>query len=212
MFEGNVMKRRHVLPATTARLARAMNVVLSATSLLLVVPSLFVASAAADPQVAVAPQLKTLVPAQFEVPQQATLAGLKLRKVDPALAEQDYPALMAARQQIRLDLGTEWPADNLTLAENKASLEQDLKAFNERRNFTYHLLDPSSERVIGCLYISQSGDAQYHAAVYYWVVPELHLHPTHPAIRAALQQWLHHSWPFAAIDYSLLGALPAEKT
>jgi hypothetical protein len=148
-----------------------------------------------------------LVPEHFHVPDQVALPTIKLLKVDPAYAEQDYQALMAARLQIRQALGSDWPADNLTLAENKASLVNDLNAFNQRTNFTYHLLDPASGQLIGCLYISQSGSAQYQATVYYWLIPEFYQSSAHPAIRAALTQWISSSWPFSTVDYSFLTAL-----
>lgn len=172
-----------------------------------------VAKSASDPQAERNQQqttTATLVPMHFNVPERVALPLIKLVKVDPAYAEQDYQALLAARLQIRQDLGTDWPADNLTLAENKASLLNDLNAFNQRTNFTYHLLEPGSDRVIGCLYISQRSSAQYQASVYYWLTPEFYQSSAHPAIRAALKQWLNSSWPFEAIDYSLNSALPGQ--
>lgn len=152
---------------------------------------------------------ETLVPADFNIPQQVVLSRLKLLKVDPAYAEQDHQALMAARKQIRQDLGSDWPADNLTLAENKTSLMNDLNAFNQRSNFTYHLLEPASDRVLGCLYISQSSSAQYQASVYYWLIPELYQSPLHQTIRADIKKWLSTSWPFTKVDYSLNRAFSA---
>lgn len=151
---------------------------------------------------------ETLVPADFNIPHQVVLPKLKLLKVDPVYAQQDHQALMATRKQIRQDLGSDWPADNLTLAENKTSLMNDLNAFNQRSNFTYHLLELASDRVIGCLYISHSSSAKYQAAVYYWLIPELYQSPAHPAIRADIKKWLSTSWPFTAVDYSLNRALP----
>lgn len=89
--------------------------------------------------------------ASFVVPERYAVAGVTLMKVDPALAEQDYQALLQAKAQIRQDLGTAWPEDSLTLADNKASLVKDLQAFEQRTNFTYHLLDQATGQVIGCV-------------------------------------------------------------
>lgn len=149
-----------------------------------------------------------LVHDHFKVPEQAKLPTIHLEKVDPAYAEQDYQALMAARQQIRQHLGTEWPAENLTVAENKASLINDLHAFNQKTNFTYHIFEPQLRRLIGCLYISKSGDPRYQAVVYYWLVPEVFESSIHAAIRNDLTQWMAASWPFTAIDYRLNSDLP----
>lgn len=150
----------------------------------------------------------SLVTESFKIPERIGLQHVRLVKVDPTYAVQDYQALLAARLQIRQDLGTDWPADNLTLAENEASLVNDLKAFNQRSNFTYHLLEPASGRVIGCLYISHSSSTQYQATVYYWLIPEYDQSRAHPALRADVQKWLATSWPFAAVDYSLNRELP----
>lgn len=142
-----------------------------------------------------------LVPENFSVPAHVELPNIQLQKVNPAYAEQDYKALMAARLQIRQALGTDWPADNLTLAENKASLLNDLSAFNQKTNFTYHLFAPESGRLIGCLYISQSGISQSHAAVYYWLVPDVDQSSMHLAIRTDIKKWIETRWPFKRVDY-----------
>ncbi len=142
-----------------------------------------------------------LVPENFIVPENVELPNIQLVKVNPAFAEEDYRALMATRQQIRRDLGTDWPADNLTLAENKASLINDFSNFNQRTNFTYHLFDPKNSRLIGCLYISKSGESKYQAAVYYWLVPDVEKSDIHLAIKAEVKKWIETRWSFQAVDY-----------
>ena len=89
--------------------------------------------------------------ASFVVPERYAVAGVVLVKVDPVYAEQDYQALLQAKAQIRQDLGTAWPEDNLKLADNKASLVNDLQAFEQRTNFTYHLLEQTTGQIIGCV-------------------------------------------------------------
>jgi hypothetical protein len=149
-----------------------------------------------------------LVDANFVVPQRYTFGNVVLVKVDPEYAAQDHRALMQAKAQIRQDLGTAWPEDNLTLAANTASLTSDLLAFNQRTNFTYHLFERSTDQVIGCVYISQTGASQYQAAMYYWLIPAYYSSSEHPAIRQGLQQWLNTAWPFQAVDFTLNGPLP----
>lgn len=147
--------------------------------------------------------------ASFVVPERYAVAGVVLVKVDPALAEQDYQALLQAKVQIRQDLGTAWPEDNLKLADNKASLVNDLQAFEQRTNFTYHLLEQTTGQVIGCVYISQNGDIPQQAVLYYWLIPKYQQSPAHLPIRQGLQQWLKTAWPFQSVDFSLNGHLPA---
>lgn len=150
----------------------------------------------------------TLVDANFVVPLHYTFGNVRLIKVDPEYAERDHLALMQAKKQIRQDLGTAWPEDNLTLAANTASLIRDLQAFNQRTNFTYHLIERATDQVIGCVYISQPGASQYQAALYYWLIPAYYNSTEHPAIRQGLQQWLKTAWPFQAVDFTLNGPLP----
>lgn len=150
----------------------------------------------------------TLVDASFVIPQRHTFGNVQLIKVDPEYAERDHLALMQAKKQIRQDLGTAWPEDNLTLAANTASLASDLQAFNQRTNFTYHLIERATDQVIGCVYISQTGASQYQAAMYYWLIPAYYNSTEHPAIRQGLQHWLKTAWPFQAVDFTLNGPLP----
>ncbi len=183
---------------------RILNVSLRLVLSLLLLFSLSVAHRALSLEVASNQQqtpFNLLVPENFDVPAHIELPNIQLQKVNPAYAEQDYQALMAARKQIRQDLGTDWPADNLTLAENQVSLSNDLSAFNQKTNFTYHLFAPETGRLIGCLYISQSGKSQYQAAVYYWLVPDVDQSSLHLAIRADIKKWMKTRWPFKTVDY-----------
>ena len=173
-------------------------------SLWLVAPT---ALASAKAESAQSQPAATLVDASFVIPQRHTFGNVRLIKVDPEYAERDHQALMQAKAQIRQDLGTEWPEDTLTLAENTASLIRDLQAFNQRTNFTYHLIERTTNQVIGCVYISQPGASQYQAALYYWLIPAYYNSSEHPAIRQGLQYWLKTAWPFQAVDFSLNGPI-----
>lgn len=157
-------------------------------------------AATTQPQ-AIAPP--TLVDESFVVPERYAFDNVLVVKVDPAYAESDYRALMLARKQIRQDLGTTWPEDSLTLAENKASLVNDLQTFHQRTNFTYHLLDNATGEVIGCLYLSQGGAEQYQATMYFWLIPAYYQSQANQSIRQGLEQWIHNAWPLTAVDVSL---------
>ena len=148
---------------------------------------------------------RPLVDSSFVVPERYAFDNVVVVKVDPAYAEADYVALMLARTQIRQDLGTTWPEESLTLAENKASLVNDLQAFQQRTNFTYHLLDNATGQVIGCLYLSQGGAEQYQATMYFWLIPAYYQSKAYQPIRQGLQQWINTAWPLQAVDVSLNG-------
>ena len=66
--------------------------------------------------------------------------------------------------------------------------------------FTYTVLAPDGDDVIGCVYIYPSRDERHDADVRSWVradVAELDA-----ALHAAVSRWLAEDWPFAAVDYA----------
>jgi hypothetical protein len=98
----------------------------------------------------------------------------------------------------------------MSLAENLADLEMHERDFENRTGFTYTVLDPESDRVIGCLYVyplrrrDDDGRAAEPiagaASVRSWVRGD----------RAALDEplwrvvsdWLEAEWPFERIEYA----------
>ncbi len=143
----------------------------------------------------------------FVVPEHYSFGDFSLVKVNPALAEQDYQALMQARMQIRKDLATTWPEDALTLAQNRESLVRDLQSFEQRQSFTYHLLERQSGRVIGCVYLSPNAAKSNQTSLYYWLVPSYYQSGNHTQIRKQIYDWVNNEWPFKTVDVSLNAAL-----
>src|SRR5262249_29256565 len=93
-----------------------------------------------------------------------------------------------------------WPPDGGFSAEqNLADLEVHAEEFRRRAAFAYSVLEPNSDRVIGCVYIDP-GDSPATASVRSWVradVADLDI-----ALRATVREWIANSWPFDAIDYA----------
>ena len=87
----------------------------------------------------------------------------------------------------------------MSLAENHADLERHARDFAERAGFTYTVLAPATDDVLGCVYIYPSRDERHDADVRSWVrrdVPELDAE-----LHAAVSEWLADAWPFTAVDY-----------
>ena len=116
----------------------------------------------------------------------------------------DHAAWSASIDHIRATPGfhgREWPpVDGMSLEENLADLERHARDFAERVGFTYTVLAPDGEDVLGCVYIYPARDERHDAAVSSWVradVAELDA-----VLHAAVSRWLADAWPFTAVDYA----------
>ena len=115
----------------------------------------------------------------------------------------DHAAWSASIAHIRATpgfLGHDWPpVEGMSLEENHADLERHAHDFAERAGFTYTVLAPATDDVLGCVYIYPSRDERHDADVRSWVrddVPELDAE-----LHAAVSEWLADAWPFTAVDY-----------
>jgi hypothetical protein len=97
--------------------------------------------------------------------------------------------------------GHDWPpTEGMALEQNLGDLERHALDFAQRVGFTYTVLTPEGDDVLGCVYIYPSRDEAHDADVRSWVradVAELDV-PLH----AAVSRWLAEDWPFAAVDYA----------
>jgi hypothetical protein len=88
----------------------------------------------------------------------------------------------------------------MTVGENLADLTRHRRDFEAREGFTYTVLDPVADDVIGCVYIYPTEDGGHDATVRSWVRAS-HRHLDAPLWRV-VSQWLADDWPFAAVDYA----------
>jgi hypothetical protein len=93
-----------------------------------------------------------------------------------------------------------WPDEPMTLERNAADLQGHVDDFANRQGFTYSVLEPSSGRVIGCVYIYPSTDDTIDADIRSWV------RVTHAPLDAPLYRsvthWLQDQWPFRTLAYA----------
>jgi hypothetical protein len=91
----------------------------------------------------------------------------------------------------------------MSLAENLSDLERHARDFEQRIGFTYTVLAPDADEVIGCVYIYPARYPRADADVRSWVradVAELDVE-----LHAAVSRWLAEDWPFAVVDYAERG-------
>ena len=144
------------------------------------------------------------VPEDFEPPLELVLAQFHLVPLGAEHNESDHAAWTSSIAHIRATPGfesTAWPpAEGMSLDANRADLEAHARDFAERAGFTFTVLRPGTEDVIGCLYIYPATDGAHDAQVRSWVradAAELDA-PLH----AAVSRWLVERWPFERTIYA----------
>lgn len=144
------------------------------------------------------------VPEDFEPLRELELPEFHLVPLGAQHNESDHAAWSSSIAHIRATPGFEswdWPPlEGMSLDANRSDLEQHARDFEERTGFTFTVLRPGSEEVIGCVYIYPARDGSGDAVVRSWVradVAELD-GPLH----AAVSRWLVARWPFERVIYA----------
>ena len=141
------------------------------------------------------------VPPEFVVPLALETPQFRLEPLGPQHNEPDYAAWSSSLEHIRNTPGYpdgKWP-DDRSIEDNLRDLRRHADDFENRRGFTYTVLDPATADVIGCVYIYPDRDDPQCASVQSWVRAsraELDV----PLWRA-VSDWLETSWPFEQVVY-----------
>jgi hypothetical protein len=144
------------------------------------------------------------VPAGFEPPRELAMPGFRLVPLGVQHNASDHAAWTSSIAHIRATPGFEghdWPPlEGMSLEENRGDLARHARDFEERKGFTFTVLVPGTERVIGCVYIYPAADDEHDAQVRSWVrADDAELDaPLH----AAVSRWLDEAWPFARVRYA----------
>jgi hypothetical protein len=145
--------------------------------------------------------IPSFVPAEFEPPTGLEAPGFRLRPLGPEHNASDYAAWTSSMAHIHATPGWEgsaWPRP-MTIEENRGDLERHAADFAARTGFTYTVLAPDSDDVVGCLYIYPAKEGG-GASVRSWVrAADAHLdRPLYEAVSA----WLARDWPFSRVVYA----------
>ena len=148
------------------------------------------------------------VPADFEVPGGLTAPAFRLVPLGPQHNVADHAAWTTSIEHVRATPGFQsgrWPPlEGMTLEENHGDLERHARDFAARTGFTYSVLEPDGDDVLGCVYIYPARDEEHDAQVRSWVrasVAELDVE-----LWTAVSRWLEEAWPFTAVKYADRGA------
>jgi hypothetical protein len=116
----------------------------------------------------------------------------------------DHAAWMSSIGHIRATPGfehTDWPpVEGMTLAANLDDLKGHARDFADRTGFTFTVLRPGTEEVIGCLYIYPAKDGEHDAHVRSWVRADVA--EMDALLYAAVSRWLAERWPFERVLYA----------
>jgi hypothetical protein len=146
---------------------------------------------------------RAFVPDGFAVPRELVTEEFRLEPLGPQHNADDFDAWMSSIDHIRATPGFgsgRWPDPGMTAEQNLGDLRRHAEDFARRQGFTYTVLEGGSGRIIGCVYIYPSKDADGAADVSSWVRADradLDV-PVHDAVSA----WLEDAWPFAAVSYA----------
>jgi hypothetical protein len=145
------------------------------------------------------------VPDDFDPPRELALPELHLVPLGPEHNESDHAAWTSSIPHIRTTPGFEgrsWPPeDGMSLEENLGDLERHARDFAQRTGFTYTVLAPGTDEVIGCLYIYPAEEDDGHdAQVRSWVRADRA--ELDAVLHAAVTRWLAERWPFERARYA----------
>ena len=142
------------------------------------------------------------VPDGFIPPTGLDEASFRLRPLGPEHNESDYAAWTAGIEHVRRTPGFEgltWPHP-MTLEENLGDLVRHADDFEARRGFTYTVLEPGADVVIGCVYIYPTDAAGFDACCRSWVRADVA--PLDAVLYRVVRSWLAEAWPFERVDYA----------
>jgi len=142
------------------------------------------------------------VPLSFEVPDGYSLSEFHLEPLGEKHNDRDHTAWMSSIDHIRSSPGfdspeSDWPVA-MTLEANLEDLVGHAKDFEERRGFTYSILD--GDDVIGCIYIYPTRRSGHDAEVSSWVRESRA--ELDAAVWEALSTWIDGAWPFSNPYYA----------
>jgi hypothetical protein len=142
------------------------------------------------------------VPVDFEPPTSLDTGRLRLAPLGPQHNRSDHAAWMSSIEHIRSTPGYRdgrWPpTGGMTLEENLSDLRRHADDFARRAGFTFTVLDPSEDDVIGCVYLYPSPSEEYDVRVQSWVRADRA--GLDVPLADAVADWLATDWPWERVD------------
>jgi hypothetical protein len=142
------------------------------------------------------------VPADFDPPTSLVADQFRLEPLGPQHNESDHAAWTSSIEHIRSTPGYpdgKWPPlEGMTLERNLSDLRRHADDFAQRKGFTFTVLDPRSDDVIGCVYVYPSSSEESDVTVQSWVRADRA--ELDAPLADAVADWLATDWPWKRID------------
>jgi hypothetical protein len=142
------------------------------------------------------------VPADFEPPTSLETEQFRLEPLGPQHNEADLAAWTSSIEHIRLTAGYpdgNWPPlAGMTPEDNLRDLRRHADDFARRVGFTFTVLDPSDDDVIGCVYLYPGASADWDVTVQSWVRADRS--ELDAPLSEAVASWLTSDWPWKRVD------------
>lgn len=140
----------------------------------------------------------TFVPPGFTALTSLVTERFRLEPLGPQHNVADHAAWTSSIDHIRSTPGYpdgRWPPpDGMSLEANLADLRRHAADFAARRGFTFTVLDPADDDVIGCVYLYPMTSADYDVSVQSWVRAD-HAELDVP-LADAVAGWIAEAWPW----------------
>jgi hypothetical protein len=145
---------------------------------------------------------RRFVPVGFEPPTSLETGQFRLEPLGPHHNEADLAAWTSSIEHIRSTVGYpdgNWPPlAGMTPEQNLRDLRRHADDFAQRTGFTYTVLDPSDNDVIGCVYLYPSASADWDVTVQSWVRADRA--ELDAPLSEAVSSWLASDWPWERVD------------
>ena len=145
---------------------------------------------------------EAFVPSGFDPPTSLVTDRFRLEPLGPQHNEADHAAWTSSIEHIRTTPGYadgNWPPpDGMPLEANLADLRRHAADFAAGTGFTFTVLDPADDDVIGCVYLYPTASADHDVTVQSWVRADRAELDAHLA--DAVAAWLSAAWPWKRVD------------
>jgi hypothetical protein len=142
------------------------------------------------------------VPVGFEPPTSLVTKRFRLEPLGPQHNQADHAAWMSSIEHIRSTPGYSagsWPPiSGMTLEQNLTDLRRHAADFTGRVGFTFTVLDPDDNDVIGCVYLYPAASAEWDVTVRSWVRADRS--ELDVSLADAVARWLATEWPWPRVD------------
>jgi hypothetical protein len=148
----------------------------------------------------------SLVPADFEVPEEFQTEKFILLPLSPKVVIEDYEAVMTSIEHLRSSghmhgNADGWPSPQLTFATDLGHLKGHYRKFLERLEYAYTVLSPDKSVCLGCVYIQPTQKPGYDVRVRMWVRKSEFDKDLDLILFEAVKDWIEKDWPFENPGY-----------